>query len=118
MNSHSILRQCGLALAAATLAACASHHSVGPSLAANDTGGQPRAPYYSVELKGFAADNAAQAALQTYPQDDFARSEKRNGQYVVRIGAWRNKKDAEKAQKAYKDMGLTEAKIVQITSPV
>jgi len=66
----------------------------------------PAAPYWSVELGRHASREQALAQIKSLPATDALRAEKRAHGWYVRAGAWRDKAQAERAQKDWAKRGV------------
>lgn len=72
----------------------------------------PSPPYYSVQLATVATERQARANFGLAGDADFIRAENRNGQYALRVGAWRSKADATQAMERYKAQGVQDAYVI------
>jgi hypothetical protein len=77
----------------------------------------PAAPYWSVHLSTHGGKDQALAALKAVAGEPAARAEKRKSGYLVRVGAWSERADAEQALKRL-GAGRKEARVLQIENPV
>jgi hypothetical protein len=81
-------------------------------------GPQPGAPYYSVQVARAAGRADAVQALQPLKDAPYARAEKRASGYLIRIGAWATRAEAEAASAEYRAKYGAAVKVLQLEHPV
>jgi hypothetical protein len=77
----------------------------------------PPAPYWSVHLSTHGSQDRALAALKALGDEPAARAEKRKSGWLIRVGAWADKAQAEAAL-ARLGKGAKDARVLQIENPV
>lgn len=110
-----------LAALAVLLGACASAPPSAPAPAAGAASRpavrQPAPPYFSVQFGTYAFEDAAREALAPLRDTPHARAELRKSGFIVRVGAWLRREEAEAALPALRERSGTTARVVQMQSP-
>ena len=79
---------------------------------------QPAAPYYSVQIMGLSSEKYALDELKALADQPYARAELRDNYWLVRLGAFPTPEDARTQRDAYREKGLTTARVVKVSRPV
>ena len=81
---------------------------------------QPGAPYWSVQVARASGRADAVQALQPLKEAPYARAEKRQSGYLIRVGAWatRAEAEAEAASAEYRAQYGVAVKVLQLEHPV
>lgn len=119
-----------LALAAAALGACATPPSkpnvesapepqppLVPGVAAPRPA-QPAPPYFSIEVGRAGSAEAARHALAAVAAEPHARAERRRSGWLLRIGAWPARAEAEAALPALRARFGQAARVLRLENPV
>lgn len=77
---------------------------------------QPAPPYFSVQLGTYAFEDAALQALAPLRQAPYARAELRNSGFILRVGAFSRREDAQAALPALREH-FAAARVVQMQNP-
>jgi hypothetical protein len=78
----------------------------------------PAPPYYSVQVATAQTRSGALAQLQAYRDEPHARAERRRSGWWVRVGAWRERAEAVRAQVRLRSRGVKQTRILQMESAV
>lgn len=79
---------------------------------------QPAPPYYSIQLATAKGAAAARAQLARVADAPHARAEKRRSGYLVRVGAWRTRGEAESQLAQYREGFGQDVRVLQLENPV
>jgi hypothetical protein len=101
------------ALRAGTLLLTAALLATAPARAAES----PSAPYWSVHLETHGSRDQALGALKALGEEPAARAEKRKSGWLVRVGAWAERAEADRALERLRGK-RSEARVLQIENPV
>jgi hypothetical protein len=97
----------------AVLIACAAA-LLAPVVGAADS---PPAPYWSVHLATHGSQDRALAALTALGDEPAARAEKRKSGWLIRVGAWAERAEADRALERLRGKHK-DARVLQIENPV
>jgi hypothetical protein len=78
----------------------------------------PAPPYYSIQLDSAPSRAQALARLKPYADELNIRAEQRKSGWQIRVGAWKERRQAEQALEAFHARGVKQARILSMGTSV
>jgi hypothetical protein len=92
--------------------------ALGPGSVAAQAPSVPAPPYYSVQVGTAPTRAAALEQVRAYGDEPQARAERRRSGWQIRVGAWRERADAEGALTRLRARGAKQARVLQMETAV